>query len=66
MGRQIHCIKYNIPSDRAAKCSLECHKALNRAHLYCCTIDVFLLTKRIMFDVYLTLVLDDGRLTSNV
>ena len=26
------CITYNIPSNRAVKCSLDYHKTLNRAH----------------------------------
>jgi hypothetical protein len=33
MYRQMCCITYDIPSNRAVKCSLQCHKALNRAHL---------------------------------
>jgi len=33
MGRQMFYITYNIPSNRAVKCSLGCHKTLNRAHL---------------------------------
>ena len=33
MSRQIPCVTYTISSNRAVKCSLGCHKALNRAHL---------------------------------
>jgi hypothetical protein len=32
MSRQMPCVTYNIPSNRAVKCLLECHKAVNRAH----------------------------------
>jgi hypothetical protein len=33
MGRHMPCVTYNILSNIAVKCSLDCHKALNRAHL---------------------------------
>ena len=48
-------VTYNIPSNRAVKCSLGSHKALNRAHLGLVQMTMFLLTECILFDVYLTL-----------
>jgi hypothetical protein len=66
MCRQMCCIKYNIPSNRTVKCSLHCHKALNRAHSGSFQMTVFLLTECIIFDVYLTLASWSGQLPDPV
>jgi hypothetical protein len=39
MARQMFCFTYDIPSNRAVKCSLGSHKTLNRAHLGSCPND---------------------------
>jgi hypothetical protein len=63
MGRQMRYITYNIPSNRAVKRSLDCHKTLNRAHLGSSNDGVSfdgILFNGIIFDVYLTLALHNG------
>ena len=58
MSRQMPFVTYNISSNRAVKCLLGCHKALNRAHLGSCPDDGVssdgMPSNSIIFDVYLT------------
>ena len=59
------CVTYNVPSNRAVKCSLKCRKTSIRAHLGSSPNDGVssdgMPSNSIIYDVYLTLASCSGR-----